>query len=938
VHKFSLALICALSIAVTGCGGGGSSAIPAHLPSAEKVGKAKPVGKKLAGANPYQTLVLNDNPIAYYRLNDTTSTLADSSVNGLAGVYGANVKQGGPALTAGAGSQSAIFPGAAAGAVIPANTATVPTSSLFAATTSNLSVEAWIEPSAANTANAYVPLISYGRELQGQAWVLQESPQSTLVFYLKVTGGAATSYLVNTNAALTAGHVYHVVATYNGSTIYVYVNGALVATTAATGSVNYSGLQPQWGLAIGGAEGSSEPIFNGAISDVAVYPTALAAGDIANHYTAGYINPNATPASVPSPPNTAYATLITASNPLAYYKLNDTGTTMADSGPNAINGVYGSGVVHGAPPMTSSADAASVFPGGASGESIPLNTGTLPANSIFNTAVSTVSVEAWIKLADYNRTNAYVPIVSYGRGGIGSVWAIQLTPQTTLAFYIKVNGSPTSYLVNSLPVLPNQIYHVVATYTGTSANVYINGMLATSGAATGTLNYTGYPPQYGLTVGGAAGSNSPVFNGTITDLSIYATALAPAVISNHYLVGEMIKPVTETPAQSDNLVDSIGVVTHLRETGPYTASFPAFQSLIHASGIRHIGDSLTTDPAFYVQEVNQLASVGIHASLITDPTQNAQTILGTIPAFGTAIEAVEGLNEPDISGDPNWVADTQTFQQMLYTTIKGNASTAMLPVVGPSITSQANDSMLGDLSAYMDYGSMHDYFDGYNPGTPGWGSLGHYGVYGSLAYNCAITGIVSGTKPIFATETGYGNGPTDSGGVDNQTLAKYAPRLYLEHFLNGVKRTTIYEFYDEPGNGNFDDFGLVQSNNAPKPSYYALQSLITTLADPGTSFTTAPLSYILGGNLNNVQHLLLQKRNGTYELVLWVEAEGYNPSTKTDITITPQAVTLQPGYLPATSSITTIGNAGTSTSSALTFPYGVANFSIDDHVTIVTFK
>jgi hypothetical protein len=913
-------------LGVAGCGGSGSSAV-STLPA---LAAHPPSGAVHSSTH------LNDNPIAFYQLNDTTSTLVDSGTNGLNGTYGANVKQGGAALTLGTGSASAVFPGAVAGSDIPSNTAGVPTSSLFAAAATNLSVEAWIEPNALNTANGFVPLVSYGREAQGQAWVLQESPQSTLVFYLKATGGAATSYLIDTAVALAVGQDYHVVATYNGSAICIYINGKLVSNTAASGNVNYSGLQPQWGLAIGGAAGSSEPIFNGSISDAAVYSGALAATDIANHYSTGNLSSTSTPAPLQTPSSTAYSAVIAASNPLAYYKLGDTGTTMTDSGPNGINGVYGSGVVLGAPAMTSTGDLSATFPGGASGENIPANTGTTASNAIFNTASTSVSVEAWIKLAAHN-TSTYVPIVSYGRGGVGSVWALQLTPQTTIAFYVKVNGSPSSYLINSVPLLPSQIYHIVATYNGSSANVYVNGMLATSGTASGTLNYTGFPPQYGLTVGGAAGSNSPVFNGSITDLSIYSTALTPAQISNHYLVGEMIKPVTETPVQSDAFVDSIGVVTHLRETGPYTASFPAFQSLLQLSGIRHIGDALTTDPAFYVQEVNQLASVGIHASLITDPTQNAQTILATLPSFQGAVEAVEGLNEPDISGDPNWIVDTQNFQQMLYSTIKGNPSTANLPVIGPSITSQANLLALGSLGASMDYGSMHDYFDGYNPGTLGWGSVTAYGEYGSLAYNVAITGIASGSKPIFATETGYGNASTDSGGVDNQTLAKYVPRTYLEHYLNGVTRTTMYEFYDEPGSGNFDDFGLVQSNNTPKPSYYALQSLISTLADPGTTFSTAPLSYTLGGNLNNVQHMLLQRRNGTYELAVWVEAEGYNPTTKTDITIAPQAVTLQPGFIPSTASIATIGSAGTLTTTPLSFPNGVANFAIDDHVTIVSF-
>jgi hypothetical protein len=233
---------------------------------------------------------------------------------------------------------------------------------------------------------------------------------------------------------------------------------------------------------------------------------------------------------------------------------------------------------------------------------------------------------------------------------------------------------------------------------------------------------------------------------------------------------------------------------------------------------------------------------------------------------------------------------------------------------------------------------MHDYFDGYNPGTLGWGSLNQYGVYGSLPYNLNVCAVVSGAKPLISTENGYGNAPTDSGGVDNATLAKYVPRLYLEHYLHGVRRTTVYEFYDEPGNGDFDDFGLVEQNNTPKPSYYAIQSLIATLADPGGGFTPTLLRYVLGGNVNNLRHLLLQRRNGTYELVLWLEVQSYDPNTKTDIPVAPQTVTLTPGFSPSSASFATIGDSGTLTTGSVTFAGGVASLPIDDHVTIVSFK
>ena len=54
------------------------------------------------------------------------------------------------------------------------------------------------------------------------------------------------------------------------------------ATTSVTGNVNTStGM-----LAIGRSGAASDGYFNGAVDEVAVYPTALTASQVLNHYNA----------------------------------------------------------------------------------------------------------------------------------------------------------------------------------------------------------------------------------------------------------------------------------------------------------------------------------------------------------------------------------------------------------------------------------------------------------------------------------------------------------------------------------------------------------------------------------------------------------------------------------------------------------------------------
>lgn len=94
------------------------------------------------------------------------------------------------------------------------------------------------------------------------------------------------------------------------------------------------------------------------------------------------------------------------------------------------------------------------------------------------------------------------------------------------------------------------------------------------------------------------------------------------------------------------------------------------------------------------------------------------------------MERYEGPNEADLSGDPNWVADTQYMTKLIW----DNHNTSY-PVVGPSLTTEAAYASLGDLSAYMDFGNMHNYFDGFYPGTNGWGSTDKFGTYATIQYS-----------------------------------------------------------------------------------------------------------------------------------------------------------------------------------------------------------
>jgi hypothetical protein len=82
---------------------------------------------------------------------------------------------------------------------------------------------------------------------------------------------------------------HHVVATLGSGGMALYVDGALVASsTAATTAQGYAGYWRIGGDNLNGWPNKpTNAAFKGSVDEVAVYPTALTAAQVANHYNLG---------------------------------------------------------------------------------------------------------------------------------------------------------------------------------------------------------------------------------------------------------------------------------------------------------------------------------------------------------------------------------------------------------------------------------------------------------------------------------------------------------------------------------------------------------------------------------------------------------------------------------------------------------------------------
>jgi hypothetical protein len=364
--------------------------------------------------------------------------------------------------------------------------------------------------------------------------------------------------------------------------------------------------------------------------------------------------------------------------------------------------------------------------------------------------------------------------------------------------------------------------------------------------------------------------------------------------------------------EADSFVESIGVNVHTGNGGtPYRERFGEVEQRLQELGVNHVRDDLEADSPAQYQELSDLAGVGIRSTVILgDPTLGTAVLDELIETVKTdlagAVEAVEGPNEFSTSGDLEWKSDLIAYQQQLYDDVKGDPALSSLPVIGPSIV-HGDQNELGDISGMLDYGNIHSYPQGNPPDK-----------LGSFITNAKLN---SGSKPIFATETGYHtalNWTGENKPVSEAAMATYMPRLFFEYFRWGIVRTYSYELVDELPDPNLENkewnFGLLRNDLSRKPAFEALRNTITILEDPGPAFTPGSLSYRLsdrgtelpGAEGTELHKVLLQKRDGSFYLALWRLSSVWDPTAQQPLVAPSEPVTVnvEPGlgiaaeYLP----------------------------------------
>jgi hypothetical protein len=95
---------------------------------------------------------------------------------------------------------------------------------------------------------------------------------------------AADGKIASTDfAPWTPGNLYHLVGTYDGSEVRLYVDGQLEATTPASGPISDYGKD----LYIAAFSNLQTAVLPGAVEEVTIWDRALSADEVADLYTAG---------------------------------------------------------------------------------------------------------------------------------------------------------------------------------------------------------------------------------------------------------------------------------------------------------------------------------------------------------------------------------------------------------------------------------------------------------------------------------------------------------------------------------------------------------------------------------------------------------------------------------------------------------------------------
>jgi hypothetical protein len=466
--------------------------------------------------------------------------------------------------------------------------------------TTNYSVEAWVKP----LTQVSDPINQ--EQIMGQAggWQLVVRPGASgvSVAFLFATSTGGFPAAVSTSE-LPLGQFSHVVGSWDGTTLRLYINGVLNAQAVPGRAPVDSGRE----LHIGGSRDGSTPVqcFHGLIDEASYYNRALSASEIQTLYAAGSAGKCQTPVppsiqalsqdqAVPPGATVSFTVIAAGTSPLSYqWHFNGAGITGATSSMLTLTNVqlasvgtyavtvtnlYGSANSAGATLTLLGSGACTPAPAGlvswwkaegTAADVVGTNNGVLfgagfgagmvgqafsfegATQAVFipytrSLLTTSYSAEAWVKPL----TQVSDPINQEQIIGQAGGWQLVVRPgasgvSVAFLFATSTGGFPGVVSTSELPI--GQFSHVVGSWDGTTLRLYINGALNAQAVPGATPVDSGRE----LHIGGSRDGSTPVqcFHGLIDEASYYSRALSASEIQAIYNAGNVGKcPVGVAPS------------------------------------------------------------------------------------------------------------------------------------------------------------------------------------------------------------------------------------------------------------------------------------------------------------------------------------------------------------------------------------------------------
>lgn len=641
---------------------------------------------KIAVSADYQSTVLSQGPVGYWRLNETTQPQSGVVANN-SGSLGSS--ENGAYI----GFPTRGLPGPFAGSLalgLDGSASYVSNPYQAAINTTAFTFEIWANP-------AQVPKFAYlasSVEVNSprSGWYMAQDDGSTFghgngfaVRLFKQDAANPSADLFATND-LPLGSWYHIVLTYDGTTAKLYKNGVLassVTTNAYVGNVDAP-------FTIG-CRSSLNFFWPGKVAEVAEYNTALSAARVAAHYTAGTTAP------------ATYAATVQADAPLVYQRYQEPADPPAanlGTAGTAANGLFiydaQAGVAGpSSPPYVGfeAANKAASFDGGGGVVRIPalnLNTNTVTISGWVKASTDSEQTAAGLIVCDSGSTYAGLTIDAVNGGlGLGYVW----------------NNDPNTYNVSlsgdlGLPTLPssadNQWAYVALIVQPNQASVFI---CQSNNAASfaGVTNFTTHVNQAfdGPTLFGSdAGQFN--FSGGIDEVAIFNRALGVGELYTQYgaaVGGVAPKIFSDLQGPSGSVAAGDPVVLTIDAGGT-----PALTYTWHKNG----GTVATTSTGTYTIPTSALTDSGnydVTISGVGSPAQSQTIAVSVVTPTTPAITGASGFKNRTIYPGGSILASiTATggglkYQWYMNTAPISGATSSALSIPGVTTANTGNYSV-----------------------------------------------------------------------------------------------------------------------------------------------------------------------------------------------------------------------------------------------------